>query len=649
MKKYFWLATLFFLSISGNTYAGSNDTISIEVFNSASQGIGLEEAFDKVKKHRKRNGDNSVFHLQLHGGEYQFDKTIVLEGQWYDHILITPYGNEKVHFSGGVRINPEKIRKETINGRNAYCIDILQTALKELAPIRSFGFVRPYGASWTEIFVNGKPMNLSRWPNESTIRVGEITSKGSLPYKGEKGNQGGIFTYSAKEIDQWKQDKDIWISGYFCHGYADDLLPVKQIDHHKKTIETGMPHYWGFDNGKPWNQYYFLNVLDEMDRDKEYVLDMEHNRLYFLYEKELKEVVLSQLDQPFFDLYQVNHITFKDITFEYSRYLAFSAAESNNITLQNCVFRNLGSAAISFGLGIKPFDSLVHDSIGQLSRGCIGSLQQHIYAQSEVYRKGGKNNLITGCHFYNLGSSAIVLDGGDRKTLTPGNNRIEYCTFRNGNRVEKTYRPAIHLTGVGNRISNCEISNLPSMAILMHGNNHLIENNYIHDVCYEVDDNGAIYYGRNPTECGNVIRGNFFSNIGNDYSCCSVYIDDCTGGMIVEKNTFYKAGRYAILLGGGSDNRILDNLFVDTRVALHIDDRLNNWAGHLLDEGGLFEQRTKAVDGYGPIYSKAYPYILKYKNRTNRLPQRNVFLGNRLMNVPVMCDNPHLVDIIQTK
>lgn len=47
MKKYFWLATLFFLSLSENTYAGSNDTISIEVFNSASQGIGLEEAFDR--------------------------------------------------------------------------------------------------------------------------------------------------------------------------------------------------------------------------------------------------------------------------------------------------------------------------------------------------------------------------------------------------------------------------------------------------------------------------------------------------------------------------------------------------------------------------------------------------------------------------
>ena len=62
MKRYFWLAALF--SLSGNTYAGSNDTISIEVFNSTSQGIGLEEAFDKVKKHRKRYDGNPVFYLR---------------------------------------------------------------------------------------------------------------------------------------------------------------------------------------------------------------------------------------------------------------------------------------------------------------------------------------------------------------------------------------------------------------------------------------------------------------------------------------------------------------------------------------------------------------------------------------------------------
>ena len=40
------------------------------------------------------------------------------------------------------------------------------------------------------------------------------------------------------------------------------------------------------------------------------------------------------------------------------------------------------------------------------------------------------------------------------------------------------------------------------MAVLMHGNNHLLEYNYIHDVCNEVEDQGAFYFGRDPSEIG---------------------------------------------------------------------------------------------------------------------------------------------------
>lgn len=87
------------------------------------------------------------------------------------------------------------------------------------------------------------------------------------------------------------------------------------------------------------------------------------------------------------------------------------------------------------------------------------------------------------------------MGGGDRKTLQAGNNIVSNCLFHANNRIAKSYRPAVHITGVGNRIVHCEMYDSPSMAILMHGNNHLIENNYIHDVCLEVEDQGAFYYG----------------------------------------------------------------------------------------------------------------------------------------------------------
>lgn len=644
MKKIFYI---FFVVLYFVTAKAENDTIRIEVFSDSTQKMNLLEAFNRIKELKRNTSNDKIYHIMLHGGIYHFDKTIVLEGKNYSNILITPYDkNDTVYFSGGINIDKRIIKKEYINKTNVYCIDINKTKLKKLANIRSVGFLRPYGESWSEPFINGEPLNLSRWPNDSTIRVGDILSTGTLPCRLEKGNQGGIFTYTENQINSWKQKDNIWVSGYFCHGYADDLLPAK-INEKDKTIETLTPHYYGFDNKKPWNRYFFLNVLDELDMNKEYVLDVKNEKLYFKYDSEINNIVISCLNQPFFDLYDVQNIKFENIIFEYSRFLALSMSECQYITIKDCTFRNMGSAAISVGLGIRPFNELIEDSVGILSRGLIGSLQQHIYAQTEVNRRAGTNNKIINCKFYNLGSGAISLGGGDRMLLTPGNNSVENCLFFSTNRIEKTYRPAIHVTGVGNKIHRCEIYNLPSMAILMHGNNHLISENYIHEVCYEVDDNGAIYYGRNPTECGNVVRGNVFANIGNDYSCCSVYIDDCAGGLLVENNTFYKAGKYAVLLGGGSDNRILNNLIVDTQIALHVDNRLENWAKHLLNKGGLFETRVNAVNAFKDIYTKAYPYLLQYKNRTDNSPKRNIFWGNKVIDVKMVCDNPQWIDILQ--
>lgn len=631
-----------------NSYSINSDTIRIEVWNDPAEGMSLEKAFQTINRIRVKSPDDGrLIHVQLHGGEYRFEHTIVLEGKYYSNVLVSPYSDEKVTFTGGTRICNSSIRKEMINGTDVYVIDVKSSGINKLHGIRSVGFLRPYGSSWSELFVNGEPFHLSRWPNDSTVKIGRVISKGSLPYKKDKSKKGGIFEYNEEEIDSWEHIENIWISGYFCHGYADDLLPVKSIDKVNKTIETNSPHYWGFDNEKPWNRYCFLNVLDELDINGEYVLDTANGHVYFKYDGIPDDVVISELDEPFFDIYNADDICIEGIAFEYSRFLAVSMSETRNVVIKDCIFRNMGSAAISIGLGVEPFEELIERGVGKLSRGIIGALPQHIYAQTEVNRKGGYNNMIKDCSFYNLGSGAISIGGGDRVTLQSGNNMVENCRIYATNRVEKTYRPAVHITGVGNVVRRCEIFDLPSMGILMHGNNHLVEDNYIYDVCYEVDDNGAIYYGRNPTECGNVIRGNFFANIGNEYSCCSVYIDDCTGGLLVENNTFYKAGRFAVLLGGGSDNRIINNLIVDTHIGIHVDNRLDNWANHLLDKGGLFDERIKAVNAFGEVYIKAYPFILNYKNRKSNNPERNVFWGNRLVNVPVMCDNPQWIDVMQ--
>lgn len=128
------------------------------------------------------------------------------------------------------------------------------------------------------------------------------------------------------------------------------------------------------------------------------------------------------------------------------------------------------------------------------------------------------------------------------------------------------------------------------MAILMHGNNHEIAYNYIHDVCLEVEDQGAFYYGRNPSECGTVLRYNLFANIPDIYNTCSVYHDDGAGGLTVENNLFYKPGKFTSLIGGGSDNVYNGNVFIDGQIGIHADDRLRNWGKALIEKDGLLRK-----------------------------------------------------------
>ena len=51
----------------------------------------------------------------------------------------------------------------------------------------------------------------------------------------------------------------------------------------------------------------------------------------------------------------------------------------------------------------------------------------------------------------------------------------------------------LDLDGVGNRVAHNLIHHAPHQAIGFGGNDHVIEFNEIHNVCYESNDAGAIY------------------------------------------------------------------------------------------------------------------------------------------------------------
>ncbi|OAD46450.1 right-handed parallel beta-helix repeat-containing protein [Polaribacter atrinae] len=602
----------------------------------------LEKALEK-SIHIKGENTTKKINIFIREGVYNIKNSIFLDST-YSYISIEAYKDETVVFSGGQSIPVKSLKKSKIKVTSnnhqlpIYEIDLKKLGISNFGKLRNVGFSRPYGPAWGELFVNKKAMHLARWPNKNMVPMGKVLEKGSIPRKGDFSNLGGVIQYDSLRINNWGKEKNAWMSGYFMWGYADDMVKISNVNPVKQTMSTATSTLYGYGNGKPWQKWYGVNILYELDAPGEYYVDKEKGMLYFMSDaKKISSLDFSILEYPFFQIDGAENINIKGISFENSRGIGISMVNTKGVTIDACNFKNLGSLGITVGKGIEPFLEYRHKGTGVAKGGKVGSLLQHLYSNTTFNREGGFNNKIVNCTFSQLGAGGVSLGGGNRLTLEAGNNLVENCLFFDVNRIEKSYRPAVHLTGVGNKVLHCEMYDLPSVAILMHGNNHTIEYNYIHDVCLEVEDMGAIYYGRDPSERGTLIRYNYIANIPDEYNTSAVYHDDAACGLTVTDNVFYKAGKLNVLIGGGSDNIYKNNVFLEGKVGVQIGNRLQTWAKWVLEDGGLFRERMEAVNFKDSPYVDQYPTLKTYFEKaeipTGNVVTENVFINLKKVNV----------------
>lgn len=551
----------------------------------------LERARDEIRTLKIRNqesGIRSPITVHIRGGQYAVKQTLKLtaedSGTAHAPIVYAAFGKEAPRFTGGARVGGfNRVTDPAVLARlpEAARGKIWQADLKAqgIGDFGVLGLKGTYGARrrqpLLELFFNGKPMEIARWPNDGFVMTGEVFGPQTTDKNGRTHTVGGQFLYDGDRPARWKDEGDAWLYGYWFHDWADSYEKIASIDTAQRLITLAPPlHNYGFAKNR---RYHALNLLSEIDRSGEWHLDRSRGVFYLWPPSNPNRatVEVSMLAAPFMELDGVSHVAFRGLTWETGRDDGLRIKGGERCLLAGCTVRNL--------------------------------------AGDGVVVEGGKGHGLLGCDIYNMGRGGTILRGGDRKTLTPGGHFVENCDIHHLSRIDHTYTPAVLANGVGIRIAHNRMHHIGSSAMRVEGNDHLVEFNEVHHVVLESDDQGGVDVFGNPTYRGNVYRHNFFHHIGSGRSCGSagIRLDDAISGTLIYGNVFWRCadGHFGgVQIHGGKDNIVDNNLFVDCKQAISFSPwgqkRWGQFLGEPMAAGAL-----KQVDITRPPYSTRYPEL----------------------------------------
>ncbi|MEI6521346.1 MAG: right-handed parallel beta-helix repeat-containing protein, partial [bacterium] len=571
-----------------------------------------EKPFKTIEKARDAiRGDLAIinampkggFAITIMPGEYPIKDTFSLIGSKDSGTIESPiiYRAQKkgtVVFYGGSRLSGFKlVTDEKILTRlpeesrgKVYQCDLKALGITDYGELKVRGMGQPPSPPTLELFFNGKPMTLSRWPNVGFVKIKKLVEPGA------KGIKPSVIEYDSPRHERWTKAEDLWLFGYFKWLWADATIKVASIDTTAKTLTTAEAYNYGGDgmNDGQGIIYYAFNLLEEIDTPGEWYLDRANGILYLWPPSDPAQAVveIGQLSVPMISMDKVANVQIEGITFDLSRY--------NGIIMKDC------ENCLIAGAVVKRF------------------------AGNGITINGGKQCGIISSDINTIGRRATEVIGGNRAALTPGGHFVENCRIYDFGRIDRTYTPAIQLEGVGNRAAHNEMYNCPSSVMRIEGNDHIIEYNVVHDAVQESDDQGSMELWGNPTYRGVIFRYNKFSNIGITDTRkavngqAAIRFDDAISGMQVYGNIFYRSsgGIFgAVQINGGRDNIIDNNIFAECKKGI-----TGRWY-----PGNEFWQKlaTKTAPNNfytNDLYQTRYPAIMTMTdNKGTNFVWRNIF------------------------
>lgn len=602
----------------------------------------LEGARDRIRQLKEESGlPEGGYTVYLREGDYARSASFLLDAQDSgaegSPITYRSYPGETATLTGGRELPRDRFAKvedaavrdrivEVAARDEVLEIDLAALGLTDYGELSRHGYWMANDVSKTppmELYIAGQGMTLARWPNadaaQPTVQMGDILDAGPTRKDPDLQERGGTFSYGYDRPKHWTQADDVWLDGIFGYSWEWSYNKIESIDTEAKTITLRYGEMSGI--MKSWfpDFHFAQNLLEELDAPGEYYIDRAKGKLYLIpnaaFTAGRGDVTVTTLDEPMLRTDGTSHVNFDDLVLEYGRATAAVILGGSHVNISHSTIRNFTDGGV-----------------------LINSPGRYTYDGIPVNR-GGRDHAVTDSRLTHVGGVGVVLQGGDKKTLEPGRNRVENSEIADFAYYHKAYNPGVMFDGVGNVARDNEIHDAPHPGIIVHGNDHLFERNEVYDVCKLFHDLGAIYMnsGKTPQQRGHVFRENYFHDIGVGMAGVEgIYADNFTWDLHIEKNVFVNMGNGAIKSGSADYIEARNNVFVDAHVPY---DNYEQWMGD--QEGNVVDRDYMPAwrqvfeennDFVGTPYLEKYPELAHFFEDNHYYPDHSTFAQNVVWN-----------------
>jgi hypothetical protein len=433
-------------------------------------------------------------------------------------------------------------------------------------------------SDYRELFISGKRAIRARFPNEGYLNVKKAGTDRRTNFFFEKGDF--PIPVNVKNVEL-----------VFLHDWSISRIAVKEINTAENqlfavdSIGAKELDFFNIDNWEPNPRYFLENAPEFLDADFEWIF-LQGEKKFLLKLPESENPANLQILIPFSEglisivgkeKQPVKNIYFEGITFQYSKWeipelgycgvqachfdprpstvgfavvpAAIYAEWSENISFDNCEFKNLGGSGVWFSTG---------------SRNCS----------------------ISDSHFSDISGNGVMIGEGQDREVNGGKwwkvapeqvalaNKIENCSVTE---CGKQFYGAVGIwcgLTAETIIKNNEIFNLPYSGISIGWmwspeptpcRQNTIDGNHIHHIMQILSDGGGIYMlGLQP---GSKIINNHIHDVEiNDGRAESngMFLDEGITDVVVENNLIYNIAKSPLRFHKATTNLVKSNFLFCT-------------------------------------------------------------------------------------